>query len=61
MNYREVTKKLSKLGCEEIPRRDGGSHRKWFNPVTEKAIVILNWSSSQFTNKCVPCFVVRSA
>jgi predicted RNA binding protein YcfA (HicA-like mRNA interferase family) len=31
MNYREVAKKLSKLGCEEIPRRGGGSHRKWFN------------------------------
>jgi mRNA interferase HicA len=44
MNYREVTKKLSKLGCEEIPKRGGGSHRKWFNPATEKATVIPDWS-----------------
>jgi len=27
MNYREVAKKLSRLGCEEIPRHGGGSHR----------------------------------
>ena len=39
MNYRKVAKKLSRLGGEEISRR-GGSHRKWFNPVTQKAMVI---------------------
>ncbi len=44
MNYREVAKKLSRLGCEEIFRRGGGSHRKWFNPVTQKATVIPDWS-----------------
>jgi len=44
MNYREVIKKLSKLGCEEIPRRGGGSHRKWFNPITQKVAIIPDWS-----------------
>jgi predicted RNA binding protein YcfA (HicA-like mRNA interferase family) len=44
MNYREVTKKLFRLGCEEIPRRGGGSHRKWFNPITQQATVIPDWS-----------------
>ena len=40
MNYREVAKSLSRLGCEELSRCGGGSHRKWFNPVTQKATVI---------------------
>lgn len=44
MNYREVAKKLSKLGCREIPRRGGGSHRKWFNPIIQQATVIPHWS-----------------
>ena len=43
MNYREVAKKLSRLGYEEIFRRGGGSHRKWFNHVTQKATVIPDW------------------
>jgi len=45
MKYREVVKKLSKLGCQEIPRRAGGSHRKWFNPVTQKATSLPDWGS----------------
>ena len=45
MKYREVVKKLSKLGCQEIPRRAGGSHRKWFNPVTQKVTVLPDWGS----------------
>ena len=28
MNYREFTKKLRAIGCREIVRRGGGSHRK---------------------------------
>lgn len=45
MKYREVVKKLSKLGCQEIPRRAGGSHRKWFNPVTQKVTSLPDWGS----------------
>ena len=33
------------LGCEEIPRRAGGSHKKWFNPVTQKATILPDWGS----------------
>jgi predicted RNA binding protein YcfA (HicA-like mRNA interferase family) len=40
MNYREVTRKLLGLGCTEIHRRGGGSHRKWFNPATRRAVVL---------------------
>jgi mRNA interferase HicA len=45
MRYREIAKKLSNLGCEELSRRSGGSHRKWFNPNTRKATVIPDWGS----------------
>ena len=45
MNYREVSRKLGRMGCEEVPRRGGGSHRKWFNPVTQKATVVPDWGS----------------
>ena len=40
MKYREVVKKLKRLQCEEIPRRGGGSHRKWFNPLMDKGTII---------------------
>lgn len=43
MKYREVVKKLKNLECKELPRRGGGSHRKWFNPSTNKATVIPDW------------------
>jgi predicted RNA binding protein YcfA (HicA-like mRNA interferase family) len=43
MTYREVSRKLSRLGCHELPRRSGGSHRKWLNPVTRRATVIPDW------------------
>ncbi len=36
MKYREITCKLIKLGCQEIPRRGGGSHRKWGKKVPGK-------------------------
>ncbi|MGH8474021.1 MAG: type II toxin-antitoxin system HicA family toxin, partial [Gammaproteobacteria bacterium] len=32
MKYRDVTQKLRALGCQELTRRSGGSHRKWYNP-----------------------------
>ena len=47
MNYREVTKKLRNLGCVELGRKGGGSHRKWYNP-TKNPIVIVSvpdWGS----------------
>ncbi len=34
MNYREASGKLLRLGCREIPRRAGGSNRKWENSTT---------------------------
>jgi len=43
MNYRDVSRKLIALGCQEIPRRGRGSHRKWFNPVTQQVTVVPDW------------------
>jgi predicted RNA binding protein YcfA (HicA-like mRNA interferase family) len=37
MIYREVARKLAQLGCQEVPRRGGGSHRKWRNPATNRS------------------------
>lgn len=45
MNYREVTRRLRALGCQELPRRGGGSHRKWFNPGTQGMTTLPDWSS----------------
>ena len=43
MTYREVTKKLSSLGCHELPRTGDGSHRKWHNPSTGTTTVVPDW------------------
>jgi mRNA interferase HicA len=43
MKYREVARKLGKLGCQETPRKTGGSHRKWHNPATSASTVVPDW------------------
>jgi predicted RNA binding protein YcfA (HicA-like mRNA interferase family) len=43
MTYREATRKLAALGCHELPRRGGGSHRKWYNPNTRQVISLPDW------------------
>jgi len=43
MKYREVARKLQVLGCEELPRRTGGSHRKWHNPLTGRIAPVPDW------------------
>jgi mRNA interferase HicA len=40
MIYREAARKLAALGCREVPRRGGGSHRKWTNPATQRSTVL---------------------
>jgi predicted RNA binding protein YcfA (HicA-like mRNA interferase family) len=45
MNYREATRKLITIGCQELPRQSGGSHRKWYNPSTQHAAVLPDWGS----------------
>jgi mRNA interferase HicA len=43
MKYRDVARKLNKLGCQELMRKGGGSHRKWHNPLIANATVIPDW------------------
>ena len=45
MKYREVAHKLRALGCEELPRRRGGSQRKWHNPATGHIAPVPDWSA----------------
>jgi mRNA interferase HicA len=50
MTYREVVQRLRQLGCTELPRRGGGSHRKWYNPATERVTVIPDWRGKDLRN-----------
>jgi len=43
VKYREVTRKLAALGCHELPRKGSGSHRKWFNPTTQRITSLPDW------------------
>ncbi|MCB8922350.1 MAG: type II toxin-antitoxin system HicA family toxin [Ardenticatenaceae bacterium] len=45
MKYRDVARKLYALGCEELPRRSGGSHRKWHNPANGRIAPIPDWGA----------------
>ena len=45
MTYREVASELPAFGCRELPRRGGGSHRKWFKPEFQLATVVPDWGS----------------
>jgi len=42
MRYREMTKRLKKLGCREL-RRGKGSHRIWLNPETNQVASVPDW------------------
>ena len=40
-----MTKKLSSLGCREVPRTGNGSHRKCLNPTNGGPTVVPDWGS----------------
>ncbi|MGH9819028.1 MAG: type II toxin-antitoxin system HicA family toxin [Pyrinomonadaceae bacterium] len=48
MRYREIAKKLRGLGCLELARKGGGSHRKWYNPNKKPVVIIAvpDWGSN---------------
>jgi predicted RNA binding protein YcfA (HicA-like mRNA interferase family) len=52
VRYREIEKKLNRLGCIELKRRGGGSHRKWINPAAAQRIVVSipDWGSRDLKN-----------
>ena len=45
MRYRDAARKLANLGCYEVPRRGGGSHRRWFNPQVQRDAVLPDWGN----------------
>ena len=45
MKYADAARKLHEMGCEELPRRKGGSHRKWHNPATGRIAPLPDWGS----------------
>ena len=45
MTYREVAKKLKKLGCSEVYRRGGGSHRLWRHLANDRMTTVPDWGS----------------
>jgi len=47
MRYREVIKKFRNLGCIEVARKGGGSHRKWYNPKSNPIVIVSvpDWGS----------------
>jgi mRNA interferase HicA len=44
MRYRELAKRLRKLGCHEM-RAAKGSHHVWHNPATGKIAAVPDWGS----------------
>lgn len=45
MRYREAARKLNALACQELPRKRGGSHRKWHNPSNGAIASLPDWGS----------------
>jgi predicted RNA binding protein YcfA (HicA-like mRNA interferase family) len=45
VTYREAVRKPRSLGCHELPRRSGGSHRIWHNPATGTAATVPDWGA----------------
>ncbi|MCX5976317.1 MAG: type II toxin-antitoxin system HicA family toxin [Coprothermobacterota bacterium] len=45
MIYRDAIRKLIVLDCKELPRRGGGSHRRWYNPRTGRATILPDWGN----------------
>lgn len=57
MTYRQVAKKLKKLGCVEIRRRSGGSHRLWRNPATGQFTTVPDWGGKDLKTGTVRAVV----
>ena len=57
MKYREVAKKLKKMGCEETSKPTRGFHRKWTNPKTGKGTIVPDQGSSDLPTGTVRTIV----
>ena len=52
MRYGEVVRKLNRLGCLEVKRKGGGSHRRWYDPNQLPLVVVSvpDWGSRDLKN-----------
>ncbi|MDE2802211.1 MAG: type II toxin-antitoxin system HicA family toxin [Chloroflexota bacterium] len=53
MRYREFARRLTARGCVELPRRGGGSHRKWFNPAANRSGTIPDWGGKDLNERTI--------
>lgn len=44
MTYKDISKRLRELGCQEIAKAKG-SHRKWHNPANHRVTTVPDWGS----------------
>lgn len=42
MRYRELAKRLKKMGCHQL-RTAKGSHKYWQNPATNQVVSVPDW------------------
>jgi predicted RNA binding protein YcfA (HicA-like mRNA interferase family) len=48
MTYRELTRRLRRLGCV-FDRRGRGDHEIWINPANRQRTTVPNWGSKDLT------------
>jgi mRNA interferase HicA len=57
LRYREVSRKLRALNCVELPRRGGGSHRKWLNSSNNQATIVPDWGTKDLKSGTLQAIV----
>jgi len=57
MRYREIAKRLQKLGCREM-RQGKGSHRIWFNPTTGQVASVPDWGNKDLAPGTVRAIIL---
>ena len=55
----DAARKLQSLGCEELDRRGGGSHRKWLNPVAGRTSTLPDWRAKDLQHGTLRAAVIR--
>jgi predicted RNA binding protein YcfA (HicA-like mRNA interferase family) len=56
MRYRELAKRLRRLGCEEL-REGKGSHKVWRNPANGKTTAVPDWGSRDLAQGTVGAII----
>jgi predicted RNA binding protein YcfA (HicA-like mRNA interferase family) len=59
VTYREVDRKLRRLGCEEVPRRSGTGHRNWRHSTTRASTVVSDWGNKDLKTGTVRALVCQ--